>query len=61
MTMANEIVTAAADEAAKAKANALAIVNKAETGVVAAVVRNAKWVAVGVAVLILTGIAYLIF
>ena len=59
--MANEISTAVTDEATKAKAVALDAVNKAETGVVAAVVRNAKWIAIVVAVLALTGIAYLIF
>lgn len=59
--MANEIATVVTDEATKAKAAALDAVNKAETGVVAAVVRNAKWIAIVVVVLALTGIAYLIF
>ena len=59
--MANEIQTAVTNEAAKAKVAAIDAVNKAETGVVAAVVRNAKWIAIVVVVLALTGISYLIF
>jgi hypothetical protein len=55
--MSNLVDRAKADaEAAKAKA--LAVVNKAETGLVAAVVRNAKWVALAAIGALLAAVAY---
>jgi hypothetical protein len=55
--MSNLVDRAKADaEAAKAKA--LAVVNKAETGLVAAVVRNAKWGALAAIGALLAAVAY---
>ncbi len=56
--MTNEVSNAVKDEADKAKAAALAAVNKAETGVTSAISRNAKWIALAVAVLLIAGAFY---